>query len=463
MGNISLRAYSKQIENLIENNNNDQAIHHCKHILLTYPKHLETYRLLAKAYLELQRYADALDILQRILSVVPDDFIAHIGMSIIREDESNLDAAIWHMERAFDIQPSNNAVQEELIRLIGKRDGTEPAKIRLTRGALVRMYLRGNLYTQAIAEARAALKEDPTRLDLQVVLARAYHLAGMKAEAVEMANQMLTSMPYCLESHRVITANPKLVSNEDLSASHQTLLELDPYYEFISTVNTSAEQIPDNSVLIEEAEGAENTPAPYDVFTAQSATATSPAQDFEGTEKEPETSDEAGSIFSGNAVFSEEESDLESPSEDTEKIVPDWMKDAGWQPGDSLEGTPPPEVFSEDESKPLAAAEIPDWLKSMAPTEEDILQRENSVAQEDDFSALFADQEKDTVAEETNAQPDETNLFSNLQAEPLENQPFSSEDLYGEEQTEEVQEVLSEEILAISEEPEAVQARVNKF
>ncbi len=238
MGNISLRAYSKQIENLIESNKNEEAVHHCKHILLNYPKHLETYRLLAKAYLELQRYADALDILQRILSVVPDDFIAHIGMSIIREEENNLDAAIWHMERAFDIQPSNNAVQEELIRLIGVRDGTEPAKIRLTRGALVRMYLRGNLYTQAIAEARAALKEDQTRLDLQVVLARAYHLAGMKAEAVEIANQMLASLPYCLEAHRVITANPKLVSNEEVSASHKTLLELDPYYEFISTVNT---------------------------------------------------------------------------------------------------------------------------------------------------------------------------------------------------------------------------------
>lgn len=457
MGNISLRAYSKQIENLIENNKNDAAIHHCKHILLTYPKHLETYRLLAKAYLELQRYADALDILQRILSVVPDDFIAHIGMSIIREDESNFDAAIWHMERAFDIQPSNNAVQEELIRLIGKRDGTEPAKIRLTRGALVRMYLRGNLFTQAIAEARAALKDDPTRLDLQVVLARAYHLAGMKAEAVEIANQMLTSMPYCLESHRVITANPKLVSNEDLSASHQTLLELDPYYEFISTVNTSVEQIPDNSVLIEEAEGAENAPAPYEVLAAQSDVAPSPVQDFYDTEKATATADEAGSIFSGNAEFSDEVADLESPNEDTEKIVPDWMKDAGWLPGDTQAGTPPPEVFSEDESKPLAAAEIPDWLKSMAPPEEDNLQRDDSMTQEDDFSALFADQKKDTAAEESFAQPDETNVFTNLQAEPLENQPFSAENLYGKEQTEDVQEVLSEDIHANSEEPEAVQ------
>ena len=133
MGNISLRVYFQKIEGLIDASKNDEAIAHCEHILLTYPKNLETYRLLAKAYLETKRYSDALDILQRILSVVPDDFIAHVGMSIIREDERNLDAAVWHMERAFDVQPSNIAVQDELKRLSGLRDGTEPAKIRLTR------------------------------------------------------------------------------------------------------------------------------------------------------------------------------------------------------------------------------------------------------------------------------------------------------------------------------------------
>jgi hypothetical protein len=33
--------------------------------------------MLGKAYLESQRYGDASDILQRVLSSVPDDFIAH--------------------------------------------------------------------------------------------------------------------------------------------------------------------------------------------------------------------------------------------------------------------------------------------------------------------------------------------------------------------------------------------------
>jgi len=54
MEKISLRKYVKEIEALIEGNHIDEAITHCRHILRTYPKHIDTYRLLAKAYLELK-------------------------------------------------------------------------------------------------------------------------------------------------------------------------------------------------------------------------------------------------------------------------------------------------------------------------------------------------------------------------------------------------------------------------
>jgi len=93
-------------------------------------------------------------------------------MSIIRENEGNLDAAIWHMELAYDIQPSNPILTEELRRLFGRRDGVQPPKIRMTRGALIRMYARGELYQQAIAECQSALHDDPGRIDLEVILAQ---------------------------------------------------------------------------------------------------------------------------------------------------------------------------------------------------------------------------------------------------------------------------------------------------
>lgn len=97
MEQLSLRDYHREIEKLIENSGFDTAIAHCRHILKEHPKNIDTYRLLGKAYLESQHYTEAIDIFQRVLSVYPDDFLAHLGLSIIKEEQGNLEAAIWHL------------------------------------------------------------------------------------------------------------------------------------------------------------------------------------------------------------------------------------------------------------------------------------------------------------------------------------------------------------------------------
>src|SRR5450759_1228203 len=204
MAKVPLRVYNHEIEGLIEDGHLDEAVAHCQHILKTFPMHVETYRLLGKSFLEARRYTDAADIFQRALMAVPDDFVAHVGMSIICDDEGKLDDAIWHMERAFEDQPSNPAIQNELRRLYGRRDGTEPPKIRLSRDALANMYSQGELFNQAIAEIRAVLAEDTNRPDLQVMLARAYFRAGQKVEAAEVAANLLKKYPFCLDALRVL-------------------------------------------------------------------------------------------------------------------------------------------------------------------------------------------------------------------------------------------------------------------
>lgn len=403
MAQISLREYTREIETLIEQGQTDEAVTHCRNILRFFPKHIETYRLLGKSYLESKRYGDAADILQRVLSSVPDDFVAHIGMSIIREDEGNLDASIWHMERAFDIQPSNVAIQDELRRLYGKRDGLDPPKIRLTRSALARMYAHGHLYSQAIAELRVALATDPRRIDLQVLLARMYHQSKQEVKAAKIASQLVNKLPYCFEVN--------LILSEILSESHreeeaetyqQRLHELDPYQAYVSQNAPTVDIVPAAAVMLEKVDwetskaGMPSQPewaTSLGVDISESSPSDESLPDWLATPSEEEpaelssTPDESVSPLAdsftsevpepGSPELSESEPEnllLEASNMENDNI-PDWLQEAGWEPRepDALEEPPPKFDFDQslddDDSRggEIAKAEIPEWLRAMAP------------------------------------------------------------------------------------------------
>jgi tetratricopeptide (TPR) repeat protein len=406
MAEISLRAYVKELDDLIEHEQLDEAIAHCRHILQTYPKHLDVYRLLGKSYLEAKRYGDAADIFQRVLSAMPDDFVAHIGMAIVREDEGNLDAAIWHMERAFETNPSNQAIQQELRRLIGRRDGLEPHKVRLTRGALARMYAHGELYPQAIAELRSALQEDPDRPDLQVLLAEMYWRTNQRTEAAEVGQRILESLPFCREANRIMAAALQSGGQaEEAVTYHRRLASLDPYSALVESAMDDASRVEANAVRIDKLAWVPGQPVPggdggqpdwaaslgVDVraVSPRPAAAKRPSW-LESLESETAAArkiesapPQAPSAEPLPPAYQPPTPDAPAlPGEAAEAVreIPDWMRSAGWSEGKgqaveapvsfsdselaSLEaGTLPPEEGE------LAPADIPDWLKDIAPAE----------------------------------------------------------------------------------------------
>lgn len=345
MANISLREYIRKIENLIDNGQIDQAIGHCKHILQMYPKHIDSYRLLGKALLEKQKYGDASDIFQRVLSSVPDDFISHIGMSIIREDENNFDAAIWHMERAFEVQPSNKAVQDELRRLYTNRDGIAPPKIRLTRGALVRMYTRGELYNQAIAEIWAALSEDPNRVDLEVVLARIYFLLGQKVEATETCSKLISKLPFCYEANKILTEIlPGTAREEDEKIFRQRVIDMDPYFQYVNEKTLATADVPDSHIVIDLLDWDPGSIVDDQPDWAQSIGF---ALDHEGS-----TAEDLSNWLDDSVSHSNETSAYESGSETELPIKAEsqddflsWLEDSDRQPNETI--TEESEVVSE--------------------------------------------------------------------------------------------------------------------
>ncbi|MGD9099584.1 MAG: hypothetical protein PVF45_03825, partial [Anaerolineae bacterium] len=204
MSEITLREYCEDIDKLIEQGSLDAAISHCQHILRTYPKYLPAYRLMGTAALEKDDQEAAIDLFGRALSMDPEDLDARIGLSVVNEQNANVEQAVWHMERAFELAPDNQTIIGELRRLYRQRDGVEPTQVSLTRGALARLYARGDLYTQAINEFRRLLEGAPDRVDLQTALAETLWRAEQRIDAVETSLLILEKLPYCLKANLIL-------------------------------------------------------------------------------------------------------------------------------------------------------------------------------------------------------------------------------------------------------------------
>jgi tetratricopeptide (TPR) repeat protein len=204
MSEITLQEYCEDIDKLIEQGSLDAAISHCQHILRTYPKYLPAYRLMGTAALEKDEREAAIDLFGRALSMNPEDLDARIGLSVVNEQNADVEQAVWHMERAFELAPDNQTIIGELRRLYRQRDGVEPTQVSLTRGALARLYARGDLYTQAIHEFRRLLEGAPDRVDLQTALAETLWRAEQRIDAVETSLLILEKLPYCLKANLIL-------------------------------------------------------------------------------------------------------------------------------------------------------------------------------------------------------------------------------------------------------------------
>jgi len=381
MAKVPLRTYNREIETMIDRGQLDEAIAHCHHIFKTFPKHLETYRLLGKAYLEYKRYKEAVDVFSRVLVSEPNDFVANVGMSIIRDEENKLDDAIWHMERAFETQPSNAAIQSELQRLYGRRDGVQPPRIRMTRGALAHMYVQGELYPQAISEIKSVLKDDPGRSDMEALLARACYRSGLKNEAADAASKVLRRYPYCLDANRVLMEIFSVDHPENAQVYRQRVVELDPYAAQVTGTVFQSNEVPDAAISLEHLDWNGQPVGPG----AQSDWSANQAISLESGMNRDEQPDWLRNAYAdttpptspsptrpidqtpGGPVPAFDTSAQPTSGEE----IPDFLRAAGWgQSTGAFDESKP--VFGSEQpatAQPIEQGEIPDWVKAMAPAE----------------------------------------------------------------------------------------------
>ena len=271
MTTISLHKYHDQINQLLEDSQFALASNHCRYILQQYPRHIDTYRLLAKILIEQRDYSGATELFQRVLSADPNDYIAHAGLSVVYREEDVLSQAIWHLERAYEIEPYNSAIQQELRTLYidyaeqksrhqrGDVKPEIPDKLPLTKGALARLYIQGELYGQAIDVLHEALAEDEDRIDLEVLLTEALWRDNQRVAAVQVCLQVLEKLPNCITVNAVLAEIWLQTGRIDEAQQYlhdlQALILLDITHQDIETPAGSAFQ----------AEGAMALPALFEV------------------------------------------------------------------------------------------------------------------------------------------------------------------------------------------------------
>lgn len=206
MPRVTLQDYLNQIEQLVDENRLAEAATHCRYILQQYPRHVDTYRLLGRVLLEQQKYSEAINVFERVASADPEDMIVQAGLALAYKENLDLPRAVWHMERAFELDPYNRAIQDELSELYAARDGYTRERIELNRAALARLYFRSAMYGKAASELTRLLKQKPKRLDLQILLADALFWEGGPSDLVEVCLGIVEEMPYCIKANAILAA-----------------------------------------------------------------------------------------------------------------------------------------------------------------------------------------------------------------------------------------------------------------
>jgi len=357
MPDIRLQDYVAKIKDIIQEDRYDEAIAHCQHILKHYPKHIETYCLLGEACLEKETYRESIEFFQRTLSADPENFVARVGLGIIYGGQGLLPEAIWQLERAFELVPGNAEVRRELQRLYAQRDGKEKARLKLTRGALGRLYARNGLYERAIGEFRGVLRQEPHLPDVRVALVEALWHEGRRLEAVEGCLELLDALPNCLKANLILAEVWLRGGHEDASQEKLSLARaLDPENLVAQEMMGRDSPLPYEEVLVPELEFSPGMPL---VVTPAAATVPGPV--------------EWGLGAGGDAETSEIQEWAETEEWETTSEFPDWLQDMGVT---EVEEAAPGADAGEVAEEAVPAEEIPDWLKELTGEGEPVLSNE---------------------------------------------------------------------------------------
>ena len=197
MAQTTLRDRIQSIEDAISAGQIDEAMAQCQQMLARYPDALEIQRLLGEVYLAQGRFDEAQQTFDWILVNDPENVIAYCDRALICEHLSDIDTALDCYQQAYELSRGNSQIRREFNQLSARVGQQE---FMMSRAGLARLYMRGDLLTQAIQEWEAVLVAGPDRLDARLGLLETYWREGMYDQVEQIASRILEEVPNCVKA-----------------------------------------------------------------------------------------------------------------------------------------------------------------------------------------------------------------------------------------------------------------------
>ncbi len=197
MAQITLRDYLQEAEDAIRDDRIDDAFTHCRNILAQFPESLEAQRLLGEAHLAQGQLEEAQQSFDWILTNDPENVVAYCNRALICERSLDYDTALDCYQQAYELSHGNSQIRKEFNRLSTE---TGPQGFMFSRAGLARLYMRGDLLTQAIQEWETVLLLNPERLDARTGLLETCWRDAHYDRVEQLATEVLQDVPGCLKA-----------------------------------------------------------------------------------------------------------------------------------------------------------------------------------------------------------------------------------------------------------------------
>jgi tetratricopeptide (TPR) repeat protein len=262
MAQMILRDYLQETEDAISRGQLDNALARCQSILASYPESLDAQRLLGEVYLAQGRLDDAQQAFDWVLTNDPENVVAYCDRALISERLSDYDTALDCYQQAYELSRGNSQIRQAFNKLSAKAG---QQGFMFSRAGLARLYMRGDLLTQAIQEWEAVLAVNSDRLDARTGLLEAYWHERLYNQVELQAKQILQDVPGCVKAllllayvisardmlqarellHKVEALDPDLILAHDLLADAMASHPNDPFLQLLRkppvTIDTALE------------------------------------------------------------------------------------------------------------------------------------------------------------------------------------------------------------------------------